>query len=347
MLKSPLLLALLGLTFTLQAQLTIPQASPRVLTENDLAFTTIKIQYHSPSTMGREVWGRLVPYGTPEGRPWRAGANQTTVISFSEDVAVNGRPLPAGKYGLHMIPSKGEWTVIFNKKWEGWGSYDYDPAQDALRVQVQPDSIPFRENLAYTFTDRTADAITIALEWERLRVPFRVEIDLEQQVFQRMEAQLDKLPGDKLPDALATAAYYCLANNVELERGLQYANRGIRYGKTYLLYAYQSDILLKLNRPEEARQARINGYKTILPEQLHQRALNNLAGLDYEGAREKLQYLVDTLPHAWYGYESKAHLFYLDGNAKDGRLWLMKAREAAPKEELERLNGLLEEWREE
>lgn len=342
--KSPLLLIFLGLTLTLQAQLTIPKTSPEVITQHDLAFTTIKVHYHSPAVQGREIWGKLVPYNDPEARPWRAGANNTTVVSFSEDVLVEGQPLPAGQYGLHMIPADGAWTIIFSKKWEGWGSYQYDPAQDALRVEVTPEEIPPRDDLAYTFSDRAADGITLALEWEKVRVPLRVTIDLEEQVFQRMEKQLNQLTGDKLPDALATAAYYCLANDVQLERGLEYAERGIRYGKTYLLFAYQSDILIKLGREAEAKKARINGYRLLPLDEVFQRALNNLANRDEAGAREKFEYIVGTAPKAWYGYESKARLLHMDGDAREAGLWLMKALEEAPETEKERMEALEAEW---
>ena len=335
----------LGFTSILHGQLTIPKTSPEVITQHDFAFTTVKIHYHSPSVMGRKIWGHLVPYNDGQPIPWRAGANNTTMISFSENVTIESQPLPAGKYGLHMVPAEGEWTIIFSKKWEGWGSYDYDVTQDALRIQVVPETSDFMENLTYSFYDRQADGITLALEWGTLRIPFRIAIDLNEQVFQRMEIQLAKLQGDQLRDAYGTAAYYCLANNVELERGLRWADRGLKYGKTYLLYNYKTDLLEKLGRKQEAAQARILGYKTLTPEKLFDRALNNLENGDEEGAGQKFSYLLSTVPKAWYGYESKAHLLNFEGKGKDARLWLTQALENAPPEEKERINGLLEEWR--
>jgi len=104
--------------------------------------TEITFDYSRPGVKGRTIWGELVPYGMNPGNkyseekpyPWRAGANEKTTISVSGDVLVDGKKLPAGKYSIHMIPSEKEWIVIFNNANEGWGSYDYDEAKDALRV---------------------------------------------------------------------------------------------------------------------------------------------------------------------------------------------------------------------
>jgi hypothetical protein len=144
--------------------------------------TDITFDYSRPGVKGRTIWGELVPYGLAPGNkysdekpfPWRAGANEKTTIAVSSDVLVDGKPLPAGKYSIHMIPSEKDWIVIFNKVSEGWGSYDYDEAEDALRVKVTPVEAPFEEWMRFGFDDLAGTSAVASLRWEKLKVPFTI-----------------------------------------------------------------------------------------------------------------------------------------------------------------------------
>jgi len=146
--------------------------------------TEITFDYSRPGVKGRTIWGELVPYGMNPGNkyseekpyPWRAGANEKTTISVSGDVLVDGKKLPAGKYSIHMIPSEKEWIVIFNNANEGWGSYDYDEAKDALRVTVTPVEAPFEEWMRFGFDDLAGTSAVAFLQWEKLRVPFTIAL---------------------------------------------------------------------------------------------------------------------------------------------------------------------------
>lgn len=158
-----------------------------------IGLVRVTIDYSSPDVHGPDgadrrgkIWGTLVPYGViddPFGTctecPWRAGSNQNTVFTVSHDVKIEGQPLPAGRYGLHMIAAKDPepWTVIFSKNADSWGSYFYDPKEDALRVQVKPAKSDYHEWLTYEFTDRRPDKATVALKWEDLQVPFTIQVD--------------------------------------------------------------------------------------------------------------------------------------------------------------------------
>src|SRR5688572_5521639 len=115
-------------------------------------------------------------FGTCSQCPWRAGANENTVFTVSHDVMVEGKPLPAGKYGLHMIADPNEWTVIFSNNSTSWGSYYYDEKEDALRVKVKPAKNEYHEWLTYEFTDRGKEKTTVALMWEDLKVPFTISV---------------------------------------------------------------------------------------------------------------------------------------------------------------------------
>ncbi|MHB9030608.1 MAG: DUF2911 domain-containing protein [Candidatus Latescibacterota bacterium] len=161
-----------------------PRVSPKAATMQRIgADTDITIDYGRPGVKGREIWGKLVPYGLAPGNksskekpfPWRAGANENTTITCSKDILVEGKPLAAGKYGIHMIPSEKEWIIAFSKKNDLWGSYLYDQADDALRITVTPVAAPMQEWLTFGFDDLTATSATAFLHWEKLKVPFKVQ----------------------------------------------------------------------------------------------------------------------------------------------------------------------------
>ena len=144
----------------------------------------VTITYSRPGVKGRKIWGALVPYGLEPGNkysdnkpyPWRAGANENTTIEVSKDVLIDGKALPAGKYSLHMIPSEKEWVVIFNKKNDAWGSYKYNEAEDALRITVTPVKTPLQEWLTFGFEDLAGTSATVFMNWEMLKVPFKISL---------------------------------------------------------------------------------------------------------------------------------------------------------------------------
>ena len=149
--------------------------------------TDITVVYSRPGVKGRKIWGELVPYGMVPGSgpaagkllPWRAGANENTTVELSKDVLVEGKKLPAGKYGLHMIPSEKDWTIIFSKNSSAWGSYSYNEAEDVLRVTVTPVEAPHMEWLTYGFDDLAGTSATAYLRWDKLKVPFKIALPTE------------------------------------------------------------------------------------------------------------------------------------------------------------------------
>jgi hypothetical protein len=148
------------------------------------ADTDITITYSRPGVKGRKIWGDLVPYGMAPGNkysenkpyPWRAGANEITTIEFNKNVLIEGKPLPAGKYGIHMIPSEKDWIIIFSKNSSGWGSFAYKQEEDALRITVTPVKAPFQEWLEFGFDDLAGTSATGYLHWEELKVPFKIQL---------------------------------------------------------------------------------------------------------------------------------------------------------------------------
>lgn len=147
--------------------------SPKAEVMQVIGFTEVRIIYSRPGVKGREIWGGLVPYN----QVWRAGANEATKFIFSTDVYIKGKLLKAGAYSFFAIPGKNEWTLIFNKVADQWGAFEYNEAQDALRIKVKPEkSITHQEWLTYTITKTSDYSAVVRLEWEKLKVPFKIEV---------------------------------------------------------------------------------------------------------------------------------------------------------------------------
>jgi hypothetical protein len=154
-----------------QQQMRTPRPSPKASLMQAVGLTDITINYNRPGVKGRAIWGALVPYD----KVWRTGANEATTIEFSDDVWINGNKLAKGLYSLHTIPTANQWTVIFNSVASQWGSYSYDAAKDALRVQVTPEKADHREWMSFEVPEMTTDTAKVVLRWEKIAVPFTVD----------------------------------------------------------------------------------------------------------------------------------------------------------------------------
>lgn len=151
-------------------------ASPAATVSQRIGLANVSISYGRPGVKGREIWNTpIVPYGG-QPTPWRAGANENTTFEFDADVKIEGKDLPAGKYGFHIIPTETKWTLIFSKDNAGWGSYRYKAENDALRVDVTPGEGAMTEWLTYGFDDLAATSATCYLAWEKKKVPFKIEL---------------------------------------------------------------------------------------------------------------------------------------------------------------------------
>jgi len=188
---------------------------------------------HSPTGEDRhgKIWGGLVPYGMAnlgfgtcgDQCPWRGGANENTVFTTDHDVLVQGKPLPAGSYGVHFIPGQEEWTIIFSKNHTSWGSFFYDAKEDALRVQAKPEKSDYHEWLSYEFTERTPAKATAALKWEDLQLPFTIVVERPEDLYvENIRRELRTSPGFN-PENWDAAAQYTVQSKAHLDVGLRWA----------------------------------------------------------------------------------------------------------------------------
>lgn len=263
--KIALLLLLAGTTGIVSAQMDIPPSgnNPRAMISEEVGITSITIKYSRPDVNKREgkVYGEgnLVTYGfsttnfltNANTSPWRAGANEATVISFEHDVKVEGKDLKAGSYALFMAMGADNVTLIFSRQTDAWGSFYYRESDDVLRVNVKPVALDKSvEYLKYEFTEHKEKYCVIAMQWEKLSVPFRVDVDVDNIVLTRLREQVTSQKGFN-SNNMMQAAQYCLNKNINLEEALQWSIRaitGFQGQKSFITLRNLANAYNKLNR---------------------------------------------------------------------------------------------------
>ena len=335
-----LLLLILAPVDDLYSQLRQPLASPYAVVSEEVGLTDITIKYARPAVNGREVWGSLVPngfapafpnFGNGKDYPWRAGANRTTTISFEHDVLIEGNRVPAGKYGLHMIPSEQDFTVMFNNDPASWGSFFYEENDDAVRVTVTPAESPFRERLTYEFSDQDGQGgVTIALDWAGKRIPFRVEVaDYHSVVVASMEDELFHRGGFAWQN-YAAIANYSLANNTDLDVGQVWADRAITANPVFATQSLTGRFMLREGRTEEAE-----AYMAPLIEASTENELNfygyQVMGMGFmDEALEIFQLNIERHPDSWNPLDSLGECYANRGDTANAVKYYTMALEKLP-----------------
>ncbi len=249
------------------SQMTLPPSGNNQKSEvtQYLGLVKVTITYNSPDVAGREIWGKLVPYGMTNlnflrsteqnPSPWRAGANENTTMTFSHDVEVEGKPLKAGTYGLHMIPGAEDWIVIFSNSTTAWGSFFYTPTQDALRVTVKATAGEFNEYLTYEFTDRLQNSTTAKLKWEKVVVPFKISVSNGDDLYiKRLREEMVSSKGFAWQNAVS-AANFCASKKLNLDEAMGWLNaftnppRNVKY---FPIYDAKGRVLVAMDKKIEA-----------------------------------------------------------------------------------------------
>ncbi|HEY1660130.1 MAG TPA: DUF2911 domain-containing protein [Candidatus Sulfotelmatobacter sp.] len=231
--------------------LDLPRQSQHAVVTQRIGLTDITINYHRPLVNGRQVWGKLVPYG----EVWRAGANENTTITFTDPVTIEGHALDKGTYGVHMIPNENQWTVIFSKMSTAWGSFSYKQDEDALRVTVKPAADEMHNALAYDFDDLQPDSAVVTMRWEKVAVPFKVAVNVHDTVEASLKRQTRGL-NQYYWEGWDDAANYFLSEKVNLEEALKDEDQSIQTEERFDNLMTKSKILEAMGRHEEALSAR-------------------------------------------------------------------------------------------
>jgi len=322
-----------------QTPLVLPEASQRSEVKQRIGYTDIDIVYHSPYVNGRKIWGELVPYG----KVWRAGANENTTISFTDDVTINGNALPAGTYGLHMIPNEDEWTVIFSKNHTSWGSFFYDEKEDALRAKVKPESHEMQEWLDYNFTGRAAASAKITLCWERIKVSFTVAVDVQTIALRHIREQLRNQPAFGW-HGWEEAAQYCIQNKIDYDEALKWVNTSIRMEDNYTNEEAKAQLLTLMSDAKGAAKAR-NKMMTLVEAASENQA--NLFGYQLMNDHDMTAVIavfkmnISKHPDSWNVYDSMGEAYGNAGNKKLSVSYYRIALSKAPDDQRARIKKII------
>lgn len=256
------------------AQVSVPRPSQKASVTQTVGVTDITITYSRPGVKGRAIWGDPLPEQAkgeatldnqnerPKGAPivpwghvWRTGANEATQFVVSDDVLINGQKLPAGSYSLHTIPTKDEWTIVFNGTANQWGSFTYDPAKDTLRVKAKPQWVnESQEWLAFNIDPVGEDSAQVNIRWEKINVPFTVKVpDVAATTMAKLKASVGNAKPDDWRTRMQAGNY--LINNKDASDdalGMEWLDQSIKVKETFQNLAAKANALYKAGKKEEA-----------------------------------------------------------------------------------------------
>jgi hypothetical protein len=306
--------------------LELPRVSQRAVLTQRIGLTDVTITYHRPKTNGRKIFGNLVSYD----RVWRAGANDNTVIEFTHAVAVEGQPLGAGRYGLHMVPGEKEWIVIFSTNSTSWGSFFYDKKEDALRVTVKPRPISMRDTLRYEFDDLTPESGVVSMEWEQVAVPFKIEVASKEITLTALRNQMRHLAGYK-PETYYEAAMYCLDNDFNYDEALRWVEQAIESNEArFENLELKSQLLERLGRTKEAADTHAAALSLATPQQKYMLGDRLLREGKLDEAERVFTEVSKINPEAFMHFYGLARIHVQRGNRDAARKSLEQAMEHAP-----------------
>lgn len=236
-------------------QIQMPQASPSAKIAQKVGLTDVTVDYSRPSTKDRKIFGELVPYG----QVWRTGANGATVLSFSTDVLIDGKTIPAGQYALYAIPGKSEWTMILSKNIKLWGAIGYDPSEDILRFKAQPAKLSKKsETFEISFANMTDTGSDISLKWEKTKVDFRIETEVDPLVMAQIKEYVIESDSTD-PSLLYSAASYYYTNSKDLNLAYDWINESVdedpKYWTMHLKAKIEAALGKKTDAVESAEEA--------------------------------------------------------------------------------------------
>jgi hypothetical protein len=307
-----LLLVLLAATPALaQApRLTLPDASPHATVSQRVGLTDITIDYHRPAVGKRKIWGVLVPYD----EPWRAGANENTTFTFSSPVTVGGKQLPAGTYGFHIIPTAKTWTVAFSTVSTAWGSFSYDPKEDAVRFTATPTPAENEESLQYRFENPTETSTDVVLRWEKLQISFPITVDTKAVTMASIKGELRGL-GRFFWQPWNNAATWCIKADCGNDQALAWVDHSISVQPSYGNLTTKAKLVEKKD-PAAASKLRAEASKLATETDVNLAAYGLLGEKKYPEALDLFRRNVKDHPDSWNVHDSLGEALAATGDKK-------------------------------
>jgi len=332
-----------------QQNLPFIRISPQAKVVQHISFAEIEIDYSRPGVKGREIYGKLVPYGlspNPFGNgkpmPWRAGANENTTFRLSHDAKINGKELPAGIYGIHMIVHEQDWTIIFNRDSQAWGSFFYDENRDALRIKVKPQSTDFVEWLVYGFENISDNACEVFMAWGEKKVSFSIAFDLHPLVLATYRESLTGLAGFNQA-AWGAAARYCMQNNINIEEAMTWIDKAIAMngGDNFNNKAVKAGLLSLTGKEKESDDLMKSSLAGAAENELNNYGYQLMGQNKLDEAITIFRMNIEKHPDSWNVYDSLGEALNNKGDKKGAKENYEKAYEMAPANQKSRIEGIL------
>ena len=332
---------LLTFSYSTFAQLNTPNGSQKAKVSQRVGISDITIKYSRPSVSGREIWGKLVPYGynnlgfgTATEAPWRAGADENTTITFSHDVEVEGKPVKAGTYGFFVaLKADGKATIILSHDANSWGSFFYDKSKDVLRADVTTNTVANRELLTYEFNTVTPNSTIVSLIWEKKEIPFNIEVAVSEIVLAEFKKNSTGQIGFNRQN-WETMAAYALNNNGDLNEALGWINGAISGNfysqKTFNNLAIKAQILNKLGNTQEYAALMDEAALMANANQLNNIGYQMLNAKDYNRAIKYFKMNVDNNPTNANVHDSLGEAYKTIGDKENAIKHLKKSLSLNP-----------------
>ena len=283
------------------------------------------VDYSRPSVQERQIWGALVPYGwnvqpfgTDNKAPWRAGANENTVIKFSHAATVEGQPVPAGSYGLFfVINSDNTGEVILSKDYRSWGNFFYDPQKDLIRAKIQLRDIQPTERLTYDFVNVTSNSAELVLNWEKKEFPVKIEFAVDDIVMANAAQELNGAIGFTW-QGYTSAAVYALQNKVNYDQALKWIDKAIAINqKNFTILSTKSGLLQAMGKNDEADKMMDDALAVATELEINQYGYQLLAIKQQEKAVRMFLINTQRHPKSANAWDSLGEGYALSGDSKD------------------------------
>lgn len=319
-----------------QVQIKTPDMSPAASVSQAVGLADFTVSYHRPAVNKREVWGKLVPYG----QVWRAGANENTTLSATTPFTFGGKPVPAGTYGVHVLPTPDEWTFILSSQSKAWGSFSYDPKEDVARAAVKPAAGEFTERLAWSFDDGNKDGTTLTIRWEKVKASVPIAVDSNAVTLASIRDQLRGLPRFGWQGWNGAAAW-CLRNKTNLDEAMTWAERSVSMTPTYQNLRTKAGLLELKGDAAGASEARAKAQTLATEADINNQGYQLLGEGKIDDAIAVFRKNAADHPESWNVWDSLAEGLENKGDKAGAAENYRKALSMAPEDQKKRLTETL------
>jgi hypothetical protein len=322
-----LTLSAVSVTSAQNVPLTLPRESQAAAVSQSIGLTDISVSYHRPAVKGRKVWGGLVPFDVV----WRAGANENTVLTVTSPFTIGGAALPAGRYGLHFLPTATSWTLILSRQANNWGSFSYHPSDDAARVIAATNSAEFVEHLQYSMDNPTDSSVTLTMRWERLAVWVPITVNSRDVVLDSIAQQLHGIP-QFFPQGWLEAAEWAAANGFP-EQADRWADSSLLRGPSFGALELKAQVLERQGDAAGAKAAHDRALAIATEADINRLGYRLLQQGKTDEAIALFRQNTRNYPRSWNTFDSLGEALAAKGDIKGARASYEKALAMAPDEQ--------------